>query len=160
MAKQTKQQHDPIPYSVGVMKDTIKNRKLACATIVERGTLDLEQIAREIAKSTTVTKADIAAVLTALVEFSLEHLVSGYRLNLGDLGQLFPRLKAHCVKTKEECDESTIERVTCHFRTSMKLRAMLKEASFERTLPATQRKKGIKKAEKEMKEIMEQQEGE
>lgn len=157
MSNNNEQKYDPIHYSVGLMWDSINQRKVACATIVERGTLDLEFIANKIAESTTVTRADIAAVITGIIEFGVEYLASGYRLNLGDLGQLYPTLKARSVPTPAECDESTIEQVCCRFRSSVKLKHILGQACFERTLSATERRKSIKSKDAEMKDIMDHQ---
>lgn len=159
MKKNRKKEAVPIRYSVGLMTDTIKKRKLPCASIVERGTLDVDFIANEIAKSTSVTVTDVVAVLTGLMEFGMEHLASGYRLNFGDLGQFFPSLKARCVDTVEECDESTIKRVCCHFRPSTKLRKMLNQASFERVISATEKRRQIKTSEETIKEELDGQEG-
>lgn len=142
----------PILYSVGLMTDTIRNRKLPCATIVERGTLDLDYIASEMAHSTTLTTTDIVAVLRGFIEFGMCHLASGYRINLGDFGQFFPTLKSHCVNSFDECDESTIEQVNCRFRPSPMLKEMMQKATFERTLPATERRKTIKDVDTEIEE--------
>lgn len=158
MQQKKKKEYEPIPYSVGLMTDTIKKRKLPCATIVERGTLDLEFIADEIAKSTTVTKTDVIAVLTGVVEFGMEHLASGYRISFGDLGQFFPSLKARCVNSLDECDESTIKRVCCHFRPSLKLSKMLNKVSFERTLSAGERKRAVRTNDNEIQEELDNQE--
>lgn len=158
MKNSTEKSHDPIRFSHRLMNDNIKHRKMVCATIVERGTLNVDYLAGEISRSTTVTETDVKAVLTAFVEFAMEHLASGYRLNFGDFGQFFPTLKATSTRTLEECDESTIKQVRCHFRPSIKLKNLLNQVSFEYTLPPERGRQDKKKLEAGMEyELYEQE---
>lgn len=158
MGKRTKNASKTILYSVGLMTDTINHRQLPCATIVERGTLDVDAIASEISHATTLTKTDIVGVLSGFIEFGMKYLASGYRINLGEMGQFFPTLKAHCANSVEECDASTIEKVCCHFRPSKKLTTMLNQSSFERTVSATNRRKAIKASESDFQNELDNQE--
>lgn len=64
------------------------------AHVQETGSADLDAIAnRIIDQGSTTTKADILAVLEDAIKATESFLLEGYRVNLGGLCELFPRVK-------------------------------------------------------------------
>ncbi|MDE5678402.1 MAG: HU family DNA-binding protein [Phocaeicola sp.] len=59
----------------------------AYATAQTNGELTLKQLGRRIAAQTTVSRADVAAVLTATVDNLLEALTEGKQVDFGELGK-------------------------------------------------------------------------
>ena len=58
----------------------------------KNNSIDFEGIAKELAtQSTTVSEPDIQAVLTALTIQLRKYILEGYRVNVGDLFQLYPK---------------------------------------------------------------------
>lgn len=66
----------------------------ACNRAVKSGDYDFKSLAEDIQFATTVTKADIVAVLTAAKEFIKTHLLQGQRIVLEELGALQVNLKS------------------------------------------------------------------
>ena len=60
------------------------------------GDYDFAQLAEDIQFSTTATKADSVAVLTAAKEFIKTHLLQGQRIVLSEIGALQANLNSKC----------------------------------------------------------------
>ncbi|MBP5172404.1 MAG: hypothetical protein J6037_01685 [Bacteroidales bacterium] len=63
---------------------------------VKTGDYDFKGLCEDIQFATTVTKADVIAVLTAAKEFIKTHLLQGQRIVLEELGALQVNLKSKC----------------------------------------------------------------
>ena len=63
---------------------------------VKTGDYDFKSLADDIQFATTVTKADIVAVLTAAKEFIKLHLLQGQRVVLQEIGALQVNLNSRC----------------------------------------------------------------
>ena len=61
--------------------------------IVSNGTIDFQQIVKEIAQASSFTPADIEGVQLAIENKISEYLVSGYHVQLGNLGYFSAKLK-------------------------------------------------------------------
>ena len=79
-----------------------KNPKGAAGTLyandraVKTGDYDFDALADDIQYSTTVTKADVIAVLTAAQAYIKKGLLAGQRVVLNELGALQIQLKSNC----------------------------------------------------------------
>lgn len=60
------------------------------------GDYTFKALAEDIQKSTTVTKADVVAVLTAMKEELKSHLLQGQRIVLDELGSLQANVQSKC----------------------------------------------------------------
>lgn len=60
------------------------------------GDYDFRALAEDIQHATTVTKADVVAVLTAAKEFIKQHLLQGQRIVLQEIGALQVNLRSKC----------------------------------------------------------------
>lgn len=65
----------------------------ACDRAVKTGDYSFKELAEEIQFSTTVTKADVVAVLTAAKEYIKKGLLAGQRVVLDEFGSLRVSLK-------------------------------------------------------------------
>ena len=63
---------------------------------VKTGDYSFKELAEDIQFSTTVTKADVVAVLTAAQEYIKKGLLAGQRVVLNEIGALRLNLKAQC----------------------------------------------------------------
>ena len=63
---------------------------------VKTGDYDFKSLAEDIQFATTVTKADVVAVLTAAKEFIKTHLLQGQRIVLEEIGALQANLQSKC----------------------------------------------------------------
>ena len=88
---------------------------------VKTGDYDFKSLAEDIQFATTVTKADVVAVLTAAKEFIKTHLLQGQRIVLEEIGALQANLQSKCfaqsVIPAESFDPSSyIKKVGIRFR--------------------------------------------
>ena len=60
------------------------------------GDYDFTQLAEDIQFATTVTKADVVAVLTAAKEYIKTHLLQGQRIVLSEIGALQANVRSKC----------------------------------------------------------------
>lgn len=93
---------------------------------VKTGDYSFDELAEDIQFSTTVTKADVVAVLTAAQEYIKKGLLAGQRVVLDEIGALRLGLNAKCFRQSEiggdEFDPSTkITGVHVSFRPDAKL---------------------------------------
>ena len=70
----------------------------ACNRAVKTGDYDFKALAEDIQFATTVTKADVVAVLTAAKEYIKKGLLAGQRIVLDELGALQMNLKGRCFR--------------------------------------------------------------
>ena len=68
----------------------------ACDRAVKTSDYDFENLSEDIQKATTVTKADVVAVLTAAKDYVKSHLLEGQRVVLNELGALKISLTGRC----------------------------------------------------------------
>ena len=61
------------------------------------GDYTFRQLSEDIQTATTVTKADVVAVLTAMKEYIKTHLLQGQRIVLDELGSLQANITSKCV---------------------------------------------------------------
>ncbi len=95
-----------------------------------------KQLAELIEKRSTVSRADIRAVLDALQFEIIYALQNGQSVMLDDIGTFYTRLKSDAAETQKECWESganLIKHVTCCFRRAQEIGLKLKKEnlSFE-----------------------------
>ena len=84
--------------------------------IVSNGTIDFQQIVKEIAQASSFTPADIEGVQLAIENKISEYLVSGHHVQLGNLGYFSAKLKARPVMDKKEIRSVSISFDNVNFR--------------------------------------------
>ncbi|MBR5963196.1 MAG: HU family DNA-binding protein [Bacteroidaceae bacterium] len=109
---------------------------------VKTGDYTFDQLTEDIQFSTTVTKADVVAVLAAAQEYILKGLLSGQRVVLSDLGALQVQLKSHCFAQSaiggDDFDPSSyIKNYYVRFRPEARLIKALRSQARVRRLSST-----------------------
>ena len=95
--------------------------------------VDLDSIAESISNSTTISYADVLAVLKSL-EFEISrNILNGSAVKLGYLGSFIPSIKAKSQLDVDKVDANTITRFSCRFYPSQKFKHTLKTVKFQET---------------------------
>lgn len=90
--------------------------------IVQNGYVDRQQVTDDIVMATTLTEADIAALLAALEDVLKSHLGQGRSVRLGNLGSFRPTLRMKSVSTLDACEKMPVDSIHCPFYASSYLR--------------------------------------
>jgi predicted histone-like DNA-binding protein len=92
--------------------------------------ITLEGLTKGIEKTSTVSGADIRAVLYALVEEAVTGLSEGRIIRLGDLGSLRISISSDGKDTPEQVNASAVKKAGVIFTPGKKLQDMLKTAKY------------------------------
>jgi predicted histone-like DNA-binding protein len=104
-------------------------RKFYAAPVQGRE-VTLEALTRAIERKSTLSGADIRAVLYAMVDQAVDGLSEGRIIRLGDLGSLRISLSSEGRDTPETVTASAIRRTSVIFTPGGKIQSMLKTAKF------------------------------
>ena len=124
----------PVVYGLKLIKNPVTGQKNVSAGVVEYGSKSIDGIAAELSKSTTLTATDIAAVIEGLIEFTMVHVASGWRVSLGNLGTFYPTLRNKPAKLFNDWSPSRILGLQGRFTPSVEFTQLLSEASFTKGL--------------------------
>jgi predicted histone-like DNA-binding protein len=102
------------------------------AATVRNSELSLEQLTTSIEKISTVSGADIRAVLYALVDVAVESLSDSNIVRLGDLGSIMVNVKSEGRDTAEEVTSSAIKGTSVIFRPGSRIKEMQATAKFQK----------------------------
>lgn len=102
------------------------------ATIVTKGERNIEQLTKSMEKISTVSGADIRAVLYALVDVIPDSLAEGEIVRLGDLGSFRLSLSSTGEDSADEVTISSINGARIIFTPGPKLKEMLKNLVFQK----------------------------
>ena len=100
------------------------------ASPVMDGEMDLNALTKAIEKISTVSGADIRAVLYALVDVSIDGLSRGAVVRMGELGNLRVTLSSEGRATPEEVNASSVKKAGIIFTPGAHLKEMLKTIKF------------------------------
>lgn len=103
------------------------------ARIVTSGTIDTEDLAKEIHSRSTLTIGDIQATLVSLSNAITLHLQEGDRIHIKGLGYLQMTLQCPPVKSPKEIRAESIKFKSIAFRPEIALKKALKSTTFVRT---------------------------
>ena len=92
--------------------------------------VSLESLTKAIERSSTVSGADIRAVLYAMVEEAVTGLEDGRIIRLGDLGSLRITLNSEGKDTPEEVTASSVKKTSVIFTPGKKLRDLFNTVKF------------------------------
>ena len=114
-----------IKYKVVERENAVTRQVLYYAMSVLNTSVGLDEITEAIEKSSTVSSADIKAVLDALQYEIMRNLRAGNSVRLGDVGSFRPTVSSRSAETAEAFLPSNIKGVRVTFTPSSKLRADL-----------------------------------
>ena len=118
-----------IKYKVVERENPVTRVKTYFAQVAPVEPVTLEQVVKRIEKSSTVSSADIKAVLDALQFEVIQSLQDGKSVRLGDLGSFRPTISSRSAESAETFLPSNIKRVRVQFSPSA---TMLEEMSLDR----------------------------
>ncbi len=99
------------------------------ASIVTNGEFTLDNMAEEIVDFTSLSEADVNAVLIAVETVAQKKLADGMIVRLGRLGTLYPTLSSDAEDSAEEVNVKSIKSVGVNYRASDKLLKALKDCT-------------------------------
>ena len=102
------------------------------ATTVNTGEATLEQLTTSIEKISTVSGADIRAVLYAMVDVSVDLLSNGQIVRLGDLGSLRINVKSEGRDTAEEVSAAAIKGTSVIFAPGPRIKTMQASVKYQK----------------------------
>ena len=111
-----------IKYKVIPRKNMLTDQGLYYGQIVQEGVIGLNELADEIQATSTVTRADILAVLADLENVITKTLRNGKGVKLGDLGSFRPTIKGTGVEEKADYESNLIRKVNVVFIPSPKMK--------------------------------------
>ena len=101
------------------------------AVISRNGIMSEEQLIERIAGASSLAENDILSALRALQNVITEETMNGRTVQLDQLGNFTPYLKAKAMDTAEEVDASTIRGIKVNFKPNVRFKNKLKAAYFE-----------------------------
>ena len=149
-----------IPFSLAARLSVPTDKsseKRIYATAQERGTLTLAGLADHMAEHTTsFSSGEILGIVTDAVNCVVEHLLSGYAVELGSLGKFSARVSSEGVDSAESFSTANIRSVGIRFTAGKKAKAKMQAAQFEqvasRELQLKARKEARQAAEEAVKD--------
>lgn len=105
--------------------------KYYASTVID-GEVGLLEICREIEKISTVSEADIMAVLTSLVSLVPEKLINSKIVRLGDLGSLRPSIGSNGFEKEEEVSRSSVRSNKVIFTPGKRVLKAMKTAEYKK----------------------------
>lgn len=102
------------------------------ANSVTNGELTLEKITKRIEQNSTVSGADIRAVLYSLVQVMQDGLEDGAIVRLGDLGSLRLSISSAGESSEDDVTVNSIKGSKCIFTPGKALKKMLKTLEYEK----------------------------
>ncbi|UOB16420.1 HU family DNA-binding protein [Abyssalbus ytuae] len=100
------------------------------ATGITTGETNIEALTTRIEKISTVSGADVRAVLYALVDVATDELAEGRIVRLGDLGSMRVSISSHGHDTPEEVTAHSVKNQKVLFTPGSKIKNMLKTLGF------------------------------
>lgn len=102
------------------------------AKIDQTGQVTLAQLAKQIEQRSTVSRADIQAVLISLTEVTKEALENGQIVRLGELGSVRLSIKSEGKYTEKEVTADTIKGAKIVFTPSVELKKITRDLKFSK----------------------------
>lgn len=102
------------------------------ASTKNQGEVDINELTRSIEKISTVSGADIRAVLYALVDVISLDLSKGRIVRLGDLGHMRINISSEGKETSEEVNAASIRGAKFIFTPGVLLKNTLKTLTFQK----------------------------
>lgn len=103
----------------------------AYATAQINGELSLKQLSKRVSSQTTVSRADVVAVLTATVDNLLEALTEGKQVDFGELGKFRLQITSEGTDTLAEFTAAHITGVSIQYIPGADLKSIFSSLEFQ-----------------------------
>ena len=124
-----------IDYAVTLMANPMNENdpKKAYAFLQSRATLSINEIADHmVAHGCNYDRGDVIAILVKLVNCSKELMLDGYRIQLGDLGNLFLTCRSIGASTLANFTRDNIREIRVNFTASKQFGDLVQNVSIHR----------------------------
>ena len=120
-------------YSVSLRPNPLEREASpkAYATAQMNGELSLKQLSRRVSSQTTVSRADVVAVLTATVDNLLEDLKEGKQVDFGDLGKFRLQITSRGADSLEKFTASCITGINIQYVPGEDLKTIFGNLQFQ-----------------------------
>lgn len=139
----------PLNYSIAMMGNPLKaddpKKAYAKAQISEE--LSLKDLSKQVAAQTTVSRADVSAVLISTVENLFEALRSGKQVDFGELGKFRLQVTSRGAETAEKFTATNITGVNIQYVPGEDLRNLFAGMEFS-PVPTRAATRALLKAQK------------
>lgn len=98
------------------------------------GEADIDRLTKDIEKISTVSGADIRAVLYALVDVATDELADSNIVRLGDLGSLRMSLNSNGYDTPSKVDATAVKNTKVIFSPGKKIKEMQKTLTYKQAV--------------------------
>lgn len=142
----------PVNYSIAMMGNPVKKddpKKAYAKAQVARG-VSIKELSRLVASQTTVSRADVSAVLIATVENMINILRAGNQVELGDLGKFRLQITSNGAESAEKFTASQITGVNIQYIPGEDLKTLFEGIEFV-PVPTRAATRAVLKAQKEGK---------
>jgi len=102
------------------------------ARAITSGTIGTNELAEEIQSRSTISTADVVAVLSSLKDVAIDHFKDGHRIHIDGFGYFQITLSCPPVQTENEIRAESIRFKSVVFRPEKELTNKLKHIPFER----------------------------
>ena len=147
-----------VPFSLAARLSVPSDKnseKRICAIAQERGTLTLTGLADHMAEHTTsFSSGEILGIVTDAVNCVVEHLLSGYAVELGSLGKFSTRLSSEGCDSAEGFTPAMIRSVGIRYTVGKKAKAKMQTAQFEQVASRELQQKARKEARQAAEEAV------
>jgi len=103
------------------------------ASVVKKGYVDVDQLSKRIAYSSSTNRSDVYAVIMALVEVIPIELAAGNIVQLGKLGSFSVSVNSNGAETIEEVNSQLIKNIKVRFNPGKELKEEARKFSFSTT---------------------------
>jgi len=102
------------------------------ANVVTRGEISLRELAKEVAQISTVSIADVTAVVESLLQIIPRHLGQGEIVRLAEFGSMSVTLSSEGAATPDDFSSNLIKGVNLNFRPGKEINQTLDQVTFEK----------------------------
>jgi predicted histone-like DNA-binding protein len=93
---------------------------------------DIDDLSATIAQNTTVSRADVYAVVMALLDTALEELKEGNAVYFGKLGSFILSVNSQGVTDKDQVSKALVNKAKIVYRPGAELKKMLKTLTYRK----------------------------
>lgn len=136
-------------YSIALLKNPQKpdDEPKAYGKSQITGELTLKELGRRVASQTTVSRADVTAVIISTVENMIDGLRAGEQVDFGDLGKFRLQINSRAAETAEKFTAANITGVSIQFIPGEDLKNIFAGMEFS-TVPTRAAMRAVLKAQK------------
>lgn len=102
------------------------------ATAQKVQTITLDELSDNISHATTATRADVLAVITAVIDEMMKELQKGNSIILGDVGTFRMTINSKGAETAEDFDVSLIKKASVRYYPSKRVKNIYDSLTFHK----------------------------